>query len=235
MSQKNLKSSLRFRELKAWALAALATSGAAGCGTTPLDSVIAEGFMNHGGTDTGGSGSGGMSADVAGGGSFSGGGSDGGNGGSAGSPDCQSSTFEPGRYQIRDRVGDRCLQKGEPDPTLYPVFTALLAGDCSVPEAEWDFFDLGSNLYALHNVGIDANLDVRAGASIDGTPLVLYMPRQGTNQTFMVRPHVAPYFALIPLNAVTKCVEAVGAGAQLSPCDDTVRAQDFNLVRVDCP
>ena len=207
-----------------------------GCGTTPLDSVIAEGVTNTAGADTGGSGSGGMSPAAGKGAGGSVGGSDSGGagaGGSAGSSDCPIPA--PGRYEIRDRVGDRCMQKGEPDPTLYPVYHALLDGDCSVPEAEWDFYDLGFK-YALHNVGIDANLDVRAGSSTDGTPLVLYMPRLGgTNQVFTLEPHTPPYFALRPLNAPGKCVEAVGGGAQLFPCDDTNRAQDFNLVRVDCP
>jgi hypothetical protein len=127
------------------------------------------------------------------------------------------------------------MQKGDPDPTLYPVFAALLDGDCSVPEAEWDFLEVIPNYYALHNFGINANLDVRAGSTDDTTPIVLYMPRMGTNQLFVVRAHTPPYFGLEPQNALGKCVEAVGAAAQLFPCDDTNRAQDFNLVRVGCP
>lgn len=211
----------------------LSAAGALGCSTTPLDSVIAEG-VNTAGSASGGGVSGGSSgmASSGAGGSTSGSDSGAGSGGSAGSSDCQ--IPGPGRYQIRDRVGDRCMQQGEPDPTLYPVYHALLDGDCSVPDAEWDLYAFGPS-YILHNVGIDANLDVRAGSWTDATPIVLYMPRQGSNQVFTLHAHTPPYFALEPLNAPTKCVEAVGAAAQLFPCDDTNRAQDFNLVRVDCP
>jgi hypothetical protein len=194
--------------------------------------------MNTSGTEMGGSPSGGTnpSGGVAAGGSSGAvsGGSDSGSAGSAGSSECQSPIPGPGRYLIRDRVGDRCLQKGEPDATLFAVFTALLDGDCSVPEAEWDLLEVPPN-YALHNVGIDANLDVRTGAWTDGTPLVLYMPRAGSNQLFAIRSHTPPYFALEPQNALGKCVEAVGAGAELFPCDDTNQAQDFDLIRADCP
>ncbi len=222
-------------------------AGAFSCGTTPLDSVIAE-RVSSAGTQSGGSAIGGTSMTAGNGASAAEGGSvgagTGGSGGtennagaagSGGSADCQAELPSPGRYQLLDRVGDRCLQKGEPDPTLYPVFAAFLSGDCAVAEAEWELREVIPNAYAIYNMGLDANLDVRAGLTSDGTPIVLYTPRPGTNQLFRFRHHGGAYFALEPQNAVGKCVEAVGAGAELYPCDDTNRAQDFELVRVDCP
>jgi len=232
--------------MKGWGAACLMTVGTVGCGTTPLDSVVAE-VMSSGGTDGGGQATGGSSATAGSGAAGAEGGSSGsGNGGSAGTEpnagaagsagsDCQVTEPTPGRYQILDRVGNRCLQKGEPDPTLYPVFAAWLSGDCAVPEAEWELREINVDQYAIFNVGGDANLDVRAGLTNDGTPIVLYTPRPGKNQLFEFQHHEGAYFALMPQHAVGKCVEAIGAGAQLYPCNDTNRAQDFELVRVDCP
>lgn len=226
----------------AWLVAA----GTFACGTTPLDSVILEEVVSNagsGGSAAGGSGAvAGTGAIGAEGGSASGGtggaeaGSAGasGGGGDGGAPEC--TVPAPGRYQVRDRVGDRCLQKGEVDPVLHaPVYSALLDGDCSVPEAQWEFREIIAGGYALYNIGSDANLDVRAGSTVAGTPIVLYTPLPLDNQLFWFLPRTPPYFALEAQNAPGKCVEAVGAGARLYPCDDTNQAQDFNLVRVDCP
>jgi hypothetical protein len=217
---------------------------ALGCGTTPLDSVVAE-SVTSGGTDTGGagnsggrggsSGSGAIGAESGTGGSGGSGGPEGGSGGSGGGAlDCQSPA--PGRYLVRDRAGERCLQKGAEDTVFTAkIFNALLDADCSLPEAQWEFKEVIPNFYALHNFGIDTNLDVKAGLTTDGTPIVLYSPHPSDNQLFAFAARTPPYFALEPQNAVQKCVEVVGTGAQLFPCDDANQAQDFSLVRVDCP
>lgn len=157
--------------------------------------------------------------------------------GGGGSSDCQSPIPAPGRYQVRDRLTDRCLQKGAADAQLFGVYAALLDADCSAPEAQWDMVPVPNfaNFYALHNAGIDANLDVRQGLKDDGTPIVIYKPQPLANQTFGFLPRTPPYFALEPQHSMNKCVEVVRSGAQLFPCDDTNQAQDFNLVRVDCP
>lgn len=222
------------------------------CGTTPLDSVVAEGVMNNAGTDGGGgvpsAGSGGSTGGTgdtgavgADGGSVSGsntagGGTDAGTSGAAGAagaPDCQSPA--PGRYVIRDRAKDRCLKKGAEDVVVPGIYNALLDADCSSPEAQWDLLEVVPNFYAIHNTGVDANLDVRAGLMSDGTPIVLYLPHASTNQLFALAPRTPPYYALEPQNVLQKCVQAVGSGAQLFPCDTMSQAQDFSLVRVDCP
>jgi hypothetical protein len=251
MSQQRLQSRRRFPgffgTLKAWTSACVVTGGALACGSTPLDSVVAD-VTNRAGTEGGGAsagsnadaGTGGLGAsggkiDGGSGGSGGTGGANGGIAGGAGASDCQSDVPTPGLYQVRDRATDRCLQKGADDPTLHPVYHALLDADCSVPEAKWELREIVPNFYAVYNTGIDANLDVRAGATTDGTLLVLYKPQPQQNQLFRFLPRTPPYFALEPQNAVNKCVEAVGSGAQLFPCEDANQAQDFNLVRVDCP
>ena len=159
-----------------------------------------------------------------------------GGGGGGGSADCQVTSPSPGRYMVRDRLFGRCLQKGDVDPVLHaPVYSALLDSDCSVQEAQWDFLEVLPGEYALHNTGFDGNLDVRAGLTSDGTPIVLYTPHPNDNQLFEFLPRTPPYFALEAKNADDKCVQVVGAGARIYPCDDANQAQDFSIVRVDCP
>jgi len=204
------------------------------CGTTPLDSVVAERVVGVAGDGDGGSAPAGGGGRGGGAGTSAGRGGAGtaglGNAGSSGS----SSTCQmplPGRYLLRDRNG-LCMQKGAPDPTL-PVFNALLAADCDSLDAQWDLVDVPSGV-ALLNTGTGYNLDVRAGVSSDGTPIVLYSPHPSANQTFVFSARTTPYYALEPQNAVQKCIEAVGTGVRLYPCDDTEPAQDFSLLRIDC-
>jgi ricin-type beta-trefoil lectin protein len=199
------------------------------CGTTPLDSVVAE--RVNGAGRGGEANAGGGGTDAAGtGGSVAGGGTDA--GGSAGS-DCQVATA-PGRYVLRDRE-NRCVQKGA-DGFVFtaPIFFALLDANCDSLDAQWDLLQVGPGIFALLNVGVNNNLDVQAGDPTDGTPIVLYMPHPGTNQSFVLQRRTAPYYALEPQNAMQKCVETVGTAAQVFPCDTANEAQDFTLTRVDC-
>jgi hypothetical protein len=211
--------------------------GAVACGTTPLDSVVAERISGAG---TGGDGGGGAIAGagmggalaggtMAGGGSDTGGTDAGGSGGGA-APDCQ--TAAPGRFLVRDRA-DRCIQRGAPDTVFgAPIYNALLDPDCESFDAQWDVLEVVPRFYALLNVGVNNNLDVRAGAVTDGTPIVLYMPHPNNNQLFAFVQRTPPYYALEPQNVTDKCVEVVGTGAELFPCDESNEAQDFSLTRV---
>src|SRR6478752_10534613 len=188
------------------------------CGTTPLDSVVAErvvgvaGDGDGGSAAAGGGGRGGAGGKTGGSGASTIGGfvSGGSSGTAGGTSDCQSPVA--GRYLLRDRVSELCMQKGAPDLTL-PVFNALLAADCDSLEAQWDLVDVPGGI-ALLNTGTGYNLDVRAGVSSDGTPIVLYSPHPSANQTFVFSARTPPYYALEPQNAPQKCIEAVGTGVR---------------------
>jgi hypothetical protein len=202
------------------------------CGTTPLDSVVAERIAGAAGSEGAGAVAGVGGTEATSGGS-SGSGQVGGSGGSGISPECQ--TPMAGVFRLRDRAENRCVQKGMADPVLVAVFHALLDTDCESPDAQWELREVGPDLFAVFNPSVGDNLDVRAGANLDGTPIVLYMPRASENQTFAFAPRTPPYYALEPQNTTAKCVEAVGNGAQLFPCDDANEAQEFTLERLDCP
>jgi hypothetical protein len=202
------------------------------CGTTPLDSVVAERVAGVAG---GGDGAGAVGGVGASGGDATTGGSSGsgGAGGTAVSPDCQKPAA--GLFRLRDRAQNRCVQKGVPDTVLVAVFHAFLDADCESLDAQWELREVVPGFFAIYNTGVGDNLDVRAGATTDGTPIVLYMPRPSDNQLFAFGERTAPYYALEPQNATAKCVEVVGTGAQLFPCDESNDKQEFALERLDCP
>lgn len=202
------------------------------CGVTPLDSVVAERVAGvAGGGEGAGAGVGASGGDATTGGS-SGTAGTAGTGGTPVSPDCQKPSA--GLFRLRDRAQNRCVQKGVADTVLVAVFHAFLDADCESLDAQWELREVVPGFFAIYNTGVGDNLDVRAGATTDGTPIVLYMPRPSDNQLFAFGERAAPYYALEPQNATAKCVEVVGTGAQLFPCDESNEKQEFTLERLDC-
>ena len=203
------------RRARRWQLLGLPFFGAqpllSACTTTPIDAIVAEtGDPEDGGasSDTG------VDLDA------------------CSSPEL----LAPGVYRLRARASQRCAGVGSPTTVFAePAFDVELFADCGGMGRSWELVAASfPQQFQLRNRAVGYNLDVRSGATEDGTPLVLFEPHALSNQRFFLRARNDEYFEIAPASVVTRCLTEVGAEIQISACDSDEQTQDFELVPEVC-
>jgi hypothetical protein len=91
-----------------------------------------------------------------------------------------------------------------------------------------------TGVFAFKNVGSAYNLDVRMAATQNGTPVIVYASTGLANQQFEARPRGSSTYELRPQHAPTSCVGASMPGAQISICSASDTSQAWQFERSDC-
>jgi Ricin-type beta-trefoil lectin domain-like len=146
------------------------------------------------------------------------------------------SCLVPSRGRFTLSLEGGCLRRGDPTSVFgESAFATELTMDCSDARAEWNLTPAAAGTFTLVNVDTRLALDVRAGSSFPGTPVLLYDPNGLDNQLFWPRLRPGGAYALQPRHAPELCVDARGDEIEAWPCDTTNENQALHFARVSCP
>jgi Ricin-type beta-trefoil lectin domain-like len=116
-----------------------------------------------------------------------------------------------------------------------PAYAIELSGDCISERAQWQLNPAVAGTFTLLNVETGLVLDVRAGADVPGTPIILYDPNSLDNQRFWLRPRADDAYELAPRHAPALCAAADTSDIEIDACEPANRRQDFHFTRIHCP